>query len=102
MLVLAVATTTLDKLKAIPPAFWLRVGLAVLAVIALVIFLRKIAKMNKVVLTVVILIIVTVVGFNWIYERNEPAWATPTVNFLAGFLPTKGKNAAMPTSPSRR
>jgi hypothetical protein len=91
--------TTLDKLKEIPPEFWMRLGLAVLAVIALVFFLRKVAKMNKVVLAVVIFFIVTVVGFNWVYERSEPAWATPVVNFLSGFFPTKGPPPKQPGQP---
>jgi len=90
--------TTLDKLKGIPPEFWLRLGLAVLAVIAIVFFLRKVAKMNKVVLTVVTFVIVTVVGFNWVYERTEPEWATPMVGFLAGFFPTKGPPPKKPAS----
>jgi apolipoprotein N-acyltransferase len=90
--------TTFDKLKAIPPEFWMRLGLAVLAVFALVFFLRKVAKMNKVVLAVVSLFIVTVGGFNWIYERSEPAWATPVVSFLAGWFPTKGPPPKTPDS----
>ena len=68
---------------------WLRIGGAIVALIALVIILRKVAKMNKVVLGVVVLLVVTFIGFNWIYERNEPAWATPVVQKLATFFPTK-------------
>lgn len=86
----AVPTTALDRIKAIPPDFWLRLAVAVLAIFAIVFFLRKVAKMNKVVLAVVTFLIVTVVGFNWIYERTEPTWATPMVSFLAGYFPTKG------------
>ena len=85
-----VPTTTLERLKSIPPEFWLRLCVAVVAIILLVFFLRKIAKMNKVVLVVVTGFIVTVIGFNWIYERDEPAWATPIVSFLSGYFPTKG------------
>ena len=93
-----VPATALDRLKEIPVEFWMRLGLAVFVVIALVFFLRKVAKMNKVVLAVVTFLIVTVVGFNWIYERTEPEWATPVVNFLGGFFPTKGPPAKKPTS----
>jgi hypothetical protein len=74
----------------------MRLGLAVLAVIGLVFFLRKVAKMNKVVLAVVTFVVVTVVGFNWVYERTEPEWATPMVGFLSGFFPTKGPPAKKP------
>lgn len=98
MLLLAVTTaakstvpaTALDRLKAIPLDFWIRIGIAVLVLVALIFFLKKVAKMNKVVVAAVTFIAVTVVGFNWVYERSEPPWATPAVNFLAGFLPTKG------------
>ncbi len=95
-----VPATTLDRLKAIPLDFWLRLGFAVIAIIGLVFFLRKVAKMNKVVLAVVTFVIVTVVGFNWVYERSEPAWATPVVNFLAGFFPTKGPPPKQPVPSS--
>ena len=90
LLAAAAAPTALEKLKQVPPAFWLKVGIAILAVILLVVVLRKVAQMNKIVLTVIVLIILSTVGFNWIYERNEPAWATPVVEKLAGFFPTKG------------
>ncbi len=84
------AATTLDRLKGIPPEFWLRLVFAVVAIVAIVVFLRKVAKMNKVVLAVVTFVGVTIVGFNWVYERSEPAWATPAVSFLANWFPTKG------------
>lgn len=86
---LAVTKPFLARLEAIPPAIWLRIGLAVLALVAAVIILRKVAKMNKVVLAVIVFLVATFVGFNWIYQRNEPAWATPVVAKLAGFFPTK-------------
>jgi hypothetical protein len=82
--------TTQDRLKSIPMEFWWKMGLAVVAIVVAVIVLRKVAKMNKVVLGVIVFIAVTVVGFNWIYERNEPDWASPAVNWLAGFFPSKG------------
>lgn len=89
----AAQATALDKLQRIPPAFWLRLGLVVLAVIVAVLLLRKLAQANKVVLAIVALIVMSAVGFNWIYERNEPAWATPVVEKLANFFPSKGSYA---------
>jgi hypothetical protein len=91
--------STLDKLRAIPPEFWMRLGFAVLAVIGTVLFLRQVVKMNKVVLTVVVGLMVTIVGFNWVYQRNEPTWATPVVSFLSGFFPTQGPHAKAATPP---
>ncbi len=80
---------TIEKLKEIPHEFWVKVGIGVAALIVVVIFLRKVAKVNKVVLAVIVLMIVSFTGFNWIYERNEPKWATPFVERVAHFFPTK-------------
>jgi len=88
---LATTLSTADKLRQIPTEFWLRFGAAVLVVIATVVVLRKIAKVNKVVLAVIVGLLTTIIGFNWIYERNEPPWATPAVSWMAGFFPSKGK-----------
>jgi len=87
----AAASTALEKLQKIPTEFWLRIGLGIVGIVVVVIFLRKIAKVNKVVLAVGVGVGLTIVGFNWIYQRNEPAWATPAVQWLAGFFPTKGR-----------
>ena len=81
--------TALDKLKEIPPAFWLKIGVAVLVVVVAVVALRKLAGANKIVLAIVVLLVGSIVGFNWIYERNEPAWATPFVEKVAQFFPAK-------------
>lgn len=93
MPVIAAATNTAARLSQIPVEFWVRLGLAVLVLAGAVIVLRKLAKVNKVVLTVIVGLLVSIVGFNWVYERNEPPWATPAVSWLAGFLPTKGMYA---------
>jgi hypothetical protein len=95
MHILAAAATatqsTVDRLKQIPFEFWWKLALGIGIVFAVVILLRKIAKVNKVVLGVGVFVVVTLFGFTWIYERNEPGWASPAVNWLAGFFPSKGK-----------
>ena len=92
MFFLAAATVQAgsERLRQIPTEFWVKMGIAVAVLVVVIIVLRKVAKMNKVLLAVIVFIAVTVVGFNWIYERNEPDWASPAVNWLAGFFPTKG------------
>ena len=55
-----------------------------------VIVLRKIARMNKVVLAVIVFVVVVIMGFSWVYERNEPAFLTPLVEKIAPFFPSKG------------
>jgi hypothetical protein len=94
------AITAAEKLQKIPAAFWINVALAVLIIVGVVIVLRKLAGINKVVLAIISLIIISVVGFNWIYERNEPKFLTPVVDKLAAFFPTKaGYKAKQQTTP---
>ena len=90
MILFAAVTTTLEKLRQIPPSFWAKIGLAILAVIIVVIVLRRLFKMNKFILAVVTFVIVAMVGFNWIYQRNEPAFLTPFVDKIAPFFPSEG------------
>ena len=100
MLFLA-ATTGLDKIKAAPPAFWWKLGAVVLSIVVVVFILKRIAEMNKMVLAIVVLIIFSVVGVNWIYERNEPAFMTPVIDKIAPFLPSKGSyNAKQASTPA--
>jgi FtsH-binding integral membrane protein len=90
---LLLATTTMEKLQRVPAQFWLKAGLAIVLFIAGVILIKKIAGMNKAVLGAIVFVLFTVVGFQWIYERNEPKWATPVVEKLANFFPSKGQYA---------
>ena len=83
------ATSTLERFQSVPTAVWLRIGGAILALVAVVIVLRKVAKMNKIVLGILVFLVVSFVGFNWIYQRNEPAWATPIIDPISKFFPTK-------------
>ncbi len=94
------ALTAMERLQRIPKSFWLILAGAVIALVVGVIVLRKLAGTNKVIMAVVAFIVFTVVGVNWIYERNEPAFMTPFVEKIAPFFPSKGayenKQAAKP------
>jgi hypothetical protein len=90
MLFLAAVATPLERLKQVPPACWWKISAAVLIIIIVAVVLQRVAQMNKVVLAVILLVVFSVVGVNWIYERNEPAFMTPIVNKIAPFLPSKG------------
>jgi hypothetical protein len=85
----AAVTKGSGGLRDVTPEFWMKIGLAVLGLIVVIVVLRKLAKVNKVVLAIGTLLVLSIVGFNWIYERNEPEWATPVVKWLANYFPTK-------------
>jgi len=86
----AANATALEKLKEIPAEIWTKLGLGVLGLLVAIFILRKIAKVNKVVLAIVVVVGLSFLSFNWIYNRSEPAWATPFVEPLSHFFPTKG------------
>jgi apolipoprotein N-acyltransferase len=89
LLLAAAQAAPLQKLQKVPPEFWWKMGIGVVGLIVVVIILRKLANVNKMVLGAVIFVGVSIVGFSWIYDRNEPAWATPVVEKLAQFFPQK-------------
>jgi len=93
-MLLIAATTGLQKIQSVPPMFWLKALGVIAAFVAAVIILRKVAQMNKIVLSVIVFVVIVGLGFNWIYERNEPAFLTPLVNRIAPFLPAKGSYGA--------
>jgi cytochrome c biogenesis protein CcdA len=93
-LLLAASSSTqsvVSRLQQIPLMFWLGLAAAVVGLIILVLTLQRLARGNRAILAIVAGMVVSFVGFSWIYERNEPAWATPAVNFLSGYFPTKVK-----------
>jgi len=82
------AATALEKMHAVPTKVWLNIGLGVLIFIAAIILIRKAAEMNKIVLGVVMFVVITILGFNWVYSRNEPKFLTPLVDKIAPFFPS--------------
>ena len=86
----------LMHLHDVPADFWMKAGIGLIVLIVGIVLLQKLAEVNKVVVAVVALMAFSTIGLTWVYERTEPTWATPAVNFLAGFLPSKGAVANHP------
>lgn len=87
---LLLAVSALEKAQSLKPEVWLKIGIAVVAVVAVVILYRRIMRVNKVVAGVIIFVVCTVVFFSWVYNRNEPKFLTPIVEKIAPFFPTAG------------
>jgi apolipoprotein N-acyltransferase len=81
----------LDRLAEVPLDLWIKIGVGLLALIAAILLIRTLAKFSGWILGFVVLLACTFIGFNWVYERSEPEWATPVVAWLAEFFPTKGR-----------
>jgi len=86
---LPIAMTTLEKLQLVPTRFWINVIIIVSVGIIAIFLVRHAAEMNRRTLSFIVILVVTTVGFQWIYERNEPAVLTPLVSQVAKYLPSK-------------
>lgn len=74
----------------LPPDFGSKT-LLFLAIVAVIVIAVKIYRgSNKILLSIVMAAVVGIVFFNWIYNRNEPAFLTPVIEPLSNFFPTKG------------
>ena len=94
------ADSAFDKLKTLPPAVWLKIGIAIAAVVVVVFVFRKVMKVNKIIAAIVVFVVTTVVFFSWVYNRNEPKFMTPIVEKIAPFFPSAGAyNAKQQTAP---
>lgn len=80
----------MDKLQKVPREFWIKMAIGVGAVIAVVIVLRNLLKINKFVLGGAAFVAGGLIWFNWIYHRNEPRFLTPLINRIAPFFPAAG------------
>lgn len=87
---LFLAATAVDKLSKVPPLFWVKVVGAILGFILAILILRKLMEVNKVIVIAVGIVTVSLLWFQWIYERNEPAFMTPIIEPVAQFFPSKG------------
>ena len=88
---LLLAVSALEKAGKVPIRTWVNIALIIGGFFLLVFLIRKAADMNKILLSAIIFVVVAIVGFHWVYERNEPAFLTPFVEYVAPFLPSAGK-----------
>jgi len=95
------AVTAIEKMKTLPPAVWLKIGIAIAALVIAVFVLRKILRMNKVIAGVIVFVVCTVVFFSWVYNRNEPKFLTPLINRIAPFFPSAGSYNAKQQTPAK-
>jgi hypothetical protein len=88
---LLLATTALEKIKAVPPMFWVKAFAVIAGFIIIYIVLQKVAHLNKLVVGAVVFVSLSILCLVWVYERNEPAFMTPIIDPIAnsGFFPTK-------------
>jgi len=84
--------TPLEKLQNVSGQFWLKVILGILVLSVVIFMFKKVAGMNKIILTIILGVISAVFVINWVYNRDEPECMTWIIEPIAdsGFFPTKG------------
>lgn len=87
---LPLAITTMEKIQKVPRQIWINAAILVGLIVLSVIIIRRLREMNKIVLVIILAMAFSIVGFSWIYERNEPEFLTPTIDVIAQFFPSKG------------
>ncbi len=84
------AVTALEKAQSMKPEVWLKIAIAIAALVLVIFVARRVLKMNKIVASVIVFVVCTVVFFSWVYNRNEPKFMTPIVEKIAPFFPSAG------------
>jgi MFS superfamily sulfate permease-like transporter len=83
------AISAVEKLNRVPRQNLINLGLGLLVLVVAIILVKLAARMNKFLLFMIIAVTVLVVGFTWVYERNEPKFLTPFIDGIAPFFPTR-------------
>lgn len=86
---LFLAASALEKAAQLPKSFWVNVVMAIAGLIIGVLLFQHAARMSKLSLSLIIFLLITVVGFQWIFERNEPRFLSPTIDQIAPYFPSK-------------
>jgi len=88
----AAQLSTWEKLKHVPKDTWINLGICVLAVVIIIRLWRALKKFNDYAPYIATVVAMCGIMAYWVYERTEPAFLTPVVEPLTGFLPTKAKH----------
>ena len=91
---LAVTSSTWEKVHRIPTQTWINLGICVLAVLVVVRVWRALKRFNDYAPWLVTAVAASTIMGYWTYERTEPRFLTPVVDRLVMFLPTKAKHQA--------
>lgn len=74
----------------LPPDFWMKTGIFLLVVVAIVLAVKFFQRSNKLWLGMFGAMVCGIIFFSWIYNRNEPKFLKPIIDRIAIFFPSKG------------
>jgi MFS superfamily sulfate permease-like transporter len=82
------AVSVLEKIRHLPRKNLINLGLGILVLLIVVLVVKQARKINKYVLLAIVVVTIAVLGFNWVYQRNEPKFLTPVIDMIAPFFPS--------------
>lgn len=77
----------------LPESDWLRFGVLLLALLAVLQLMRLLGRANRTFLLVVVGMGMFMLFANWVRHRSEPTFLTPVVDVIAPYFPTKLRQA---------
>ena len=77
-----------EKLRNIPPQNLLYLGMGLLTLLVAIFMLKRVAKMNRIIVVIIGGTILIIVTMTWVYQRNEPKFLTPVIDKIAPFFPS--------------
>jgi len=86
---LSFAVSAMQKLHRVPRENLINLGLGLLVLVVVIVLVKVAARVNKFVLFAILFVLVLVVGFTWVYERNEPKFLKPFIDSIAPFFPQR-------------
>ena len=69
-----------------PVDFWLRLALVCAGVLGVIWLLRALHRFSKTLYWIILGLFVSFFGYNWVWQRREPPWATPVVERVASWI----------------
>ena len=73
----------------LPESDWLRFGILLLTLLAVLQVMRLVSRTNRTFLLVVVGMGMFMLFATWVRHRNEPTFLTPVVDIVAPYFPTK-------------
>lgn len=80
---------TNDLVANIPESDWLRFGILLLLLLAILQTVRLVSRVNRALLLFVFVVGTAGLMMSWVHNRNEPAFLTPVVETVAPWFPSK-------------
>jgi len=77
-----------DSLWIMPADFWLKIFAAIIVLFILSVVFKRIIQLSQLVFVIALLAVAGIIMVKWVRDRNEPAFMTPVVNFVASFFPS--------------